>query len=122
MTDSSVPADNPKDGEERQKARKKAKKLRARMNSRWCISAFSLSLSLYLYLSLPPSVWLSAGVAARESFMSDKEMESRGYVHPGCRHGNTDELNLWPLSVIGEEKVRIDPLAPPLAHPPTFTC
>ncbi|XP_048014189.1 S phase cyclin A-associated protein in the endoplasmic reticulum isoform X4 [Megalobrama amblycephala] len=34
VTDSSVPSDNAKDGEERQKARKKAKKLRARMNSR----------------------------------------------------------------------------------------
>nr|XP_055047815.1 S phase cyclin A-associated protein in the endoplasmic reticulum isoform X2 [Misgurnus anguillicaudatus] len=34
VTDSSVPIDNAKDGEERQKARKKAKKLRARMNSR----------------------------------------------------------------------------------------
>ncbi|KAL1247716.1 hypothetical protein QQF64_023092, partial [Cirrhinus molitorella] len=34
MTDSSVPSDNAKEGEERQKARKKAKKLRARMNSR----------------------------------------------------------------------------------------
>lgn len=34
VTDSSVPADNAKDGEEKQKARKKAKKLRARMNSR----------------------------------------------------------------------------------------
>ncbi|XP_056120954.1 S phase cyclin A-associated protein in the endoplasmic reticulum isoform X4 [Rhinichthys klamathensis goyatoka] len=34
MTDSSVPSDSAKDGEERQKARKKAKKLRARMNSR----------------------------------------------------------------------------------------
>uniref|UniRef100_A0A8C1U152 S-phase cyclin A-associated protein in the ER n=1 Tax=Cyprinus carpio TaxID=7962 RepID=A0A8C1U152_CYPCA len=34
MTDSSVPSDSAKEGEERQKARKKAKKLRARMNSR----------------------------------------------------------------------------------------
>ncbi|XP_067291870.1 S phase cyclin A-associated protein in the endoplasmic reticulum isoform X4 [Pseudorasbora parva] len=34
VTDSSVPSDSAKDGEERQKARKKAKKLRARMNSR----------------------------------------------------------------------------------------
>ncbi|XP_073688432.1 S phase cyclin A-associated protein in the endoplasmic reticulum isoform X4 [Garra rufa] len=34
VTDSSVPSDNAKEGEERQKARKKAKKLRARMNSR----------------------------------------------------------------------------------------
>ncbi|XP_056595881.1 S phase cyclin A-associated protein in the endoplasmic reticulum isoform X3 [Triplophysa dalaica] len=34
VTDSSVPADNAREGEERQKARKKAKKLRARMNSR----------------------------------------------------------------------------------------
>ncbi|XP_051740776.1 S phase cyclin A-associated protein in the endoplasmic reticulum isoform X3 [Ctenopharyngodon idella] len=34
VTDSSVLSDNAKDGEERQKARKKAKKLRARMNSR----------------------------------------------------------------------------------------
>lgn len=34
VTDSSVPSDSGKDGEERQKARKKAKKLRARMNSR----------------------------------------------------------------------------------------
>uniref|UniRef100_A0A9J8CVQ9 S-phase cyclin A-associated protein in the ER n=1 Tax=Cyprinus carpio carpio TaxID=630221 RepID=A0A9J8CVQ9_CYPCA len=34
VTDSSVPSDSAKEGEERQKARKKAKKLRARMNSR----------------------------------------------------------------------------------------
>ncbi|XP_048112173.1 S phase cyclin A-associated protein in the endoplasmic reticulum isoform X5 [Alosa alosa] len=34
VTDSSVPPENAKDGEERQRARKKAKKLRARMNSR----------------------------------------------------------------------------------------
>ncbi|XP_051548235.1 S phase cyclin A-associated protein in the endoplasmic reticulum-like isoform X3 [Myxocyprinus asiaticus] len=34
MTDSSVPSESAKDAEERQKARKKAKKLRARMNSR----------------------------------------------------------------------------------------
>uniref|UniRef100_A0A673IJT5 S phase cyclin A-associated protein in the endoplasmic reticulum-like n=1 Tax=Sinocyclocheilus rhinocerous TaxID=307959 RepID=A0A673IJT5_9TELE len=34
MTDSSVPSDSAKEGEERQKARKKAKKLRARMSSR----------------------------------------------------------------------------------------
>ncbi|XP_051975861.1 S phase cyclin A-associated protein in the endoplasmic reticulum isoform X1 [Xyrauchen texanus] len=34
MTDSSMPSENAKDAEERQKARKKAKKLRARMNSR----------------------------------------------------------------------------------------
>ncbi|XP_051807577.1 S phase cyclin A-associated protein in the endoplasmic reticulum isoform X3 [Acanthochromis polyacanthus] len=34
LTDSSVSSENIKDGEERQKARKKAKKLRARMNSR----------------------------------------------------------------------------------------
>ncbi|XP_066523371.1 S phase cyclin A-associated protein in the endoplasmic reticulum isoform X2 [Hoplias malabaricus] len=34
VTDTTVPADNAKDGEERQKARKKAKKLRTRMNSR----------------------------------------------------------------------------------------
>nr|XP_020468349.1 S phase cyclin A-associated protein in the endoplasmic reticulum isoform X4 [Monopterus albus] len=34
VTDSSVSSENMKDGEERQKARKKAKKLRARMNSR----------------------------------------------------------------------------------------
>lgn len=33
-TDSSVPPESVKNGEERQKARKKAKKLRARMNSR----------------------------------------------------------------------------------------
>lgn len=66
-------------------------------------------------------MWLKRGVVAYESFMSDKEMESRGDVHPGCPHGNTDELNLWPLSVIGEEKVRIDLLAPP-HHSPTFTC
>uniref|UniRef100_A0A673IEG4 S phase cyclin A-associated protein in the endoplasmic reticulum-like n=1 Tax=Sinocyclocheilus rhinocerous TaxID=307959 RepID=A0A673IEG4_9TELE len=34
VTDSSVPSESAKEGEERQKARKKAKKLRARMNSR----------------------------------------------------------------------------------------
>ena len=34
VTDSSVSSESMKDGEERQKARKKAKKLRARMNSR----------------------------------------------------------------------------------------
>lgn len=34
VTDSSVSSEGMKDGEERQKARKKAKKLRARMNSR----------------------------------------------------------------------------------------
>ncbi|XP_051978575.1 S phase cyclin A-associated protein in the endoplasmic reticulum-like isoform X2 [Xyrauchen texanus] len=34
MTDSSVPSESAKDAEERQKARKKAKKLRARMNTR----------------------------------------------------------------------------------------
>lgn len=34
VTDSSVSTETKKDGEERQKARKKAKKLRARMNSR----------------------------------------------------------------------------------------
>ncbi|XP_062403053.1 S phase cyclin A-associated protein in the endoplasmic reticulum isoform X2 [Sardina pilchardus] len=34
VTDSSVPPESAKDGEERQRARKKAKKLRARMNSR----------------------------------------------------------------------------------------
>ncbi|XP_076118616.1 S phase cyclin A-associated protein in the endoplasmic reticulum isoform X1 [Alosa pseudoharengus] len=34
VTDSSVPPENAKNGEERQRARKKAKKLRARMNSR----------------------------------------------------------------------------------------
>ncbi len=61
-------------------------------------------------------MWLKGGVAACESFMSDTEMESRGDVHPGCPHSNTDELNLWPLSVIGEEKVRIDLLAPPHFH------
>lgn len=34
VTDSSVSSESVKDGEERLKARKKAKKLRARMNSR----------------------------------------------------------------------------------------
>lgn len=34
VTDSTVPTETKKDGEERQKARRKAKKLRARMNSR----------------------------------------------------------------------------------------
>lgn len=52
-----------------------------------------------------------------KSFMSDKEMESRGTVHLGCLQSNTDELNLWPLCVIGEEKVRID-----LEGSLTFTC
>ncbi len=114
VTDSSVPSDSAKEGEERQKARKKAKKLRARMNSRWC--DHSLLSFFHLCLSLSSSVWLKGGVAACESFMSDTEMESRGDVHPGCPHSNTDELNLWPLSVIGEEKVRIDLLAPPHFH------
>ena len=34
VTDGSVPPESVKDGEEKQRARKKAKKLRARMNSR----------------------------------------------------------------------------------------
>lgn len=42
VTDSSVSSESVKDGEERQRARKKAKKLRARMNSRFIsVSCFS---------------------------------------------------------------------------------
>lgn len=53
---------------------------------------------------------------AKTFFMSDKEMESRCYVHPGCPHSNTDELNLWPLSVIGEQNCKS------ICRVPAFTC
>lgn len=38
--------------------------------------------------------------------MSDKEVENRCYVYLDCPQGNTDELNLWPLSVIGGQNYK----------------
>ncbi|GAA6100320.1 S phase cyclin A-associated protein in the endoplasmic reticulum isoform X3, partial [Tachysurus ichikawai] len=97
VTDTTLTPETNQDGEERQKARKKAKKLRARMNAR--------------------TTWYMC-----ESFMSDKEMESRGTVHLGCLQSNTDELNLWPLCVIGEEKGLPPPLIDGPAIAPRLTC
>lgn len=53
--------------------------------------------------SLFLSLWQRTTFPARRRFMSDEEMERRRYVHHSCPKNNTDELNLWPLSVIEEE-------------------
>lgn len=75
-------------------------------------SIFSLCQSASLCFSLFPSfsqehrIKLCQDIFFFFFFMSDKEMESGCYVHPGCLQGNTDELNLWPLSVIGQQNCK----------------
>lgn len=83
MTDTTVTPETNQDGEERQKARKKAKKLRARMNSRWlsffffffplslfCLCTVSLSLSFSLVLCLSFSLLLLASCCFSHAWQS----------------------------------------------------
>ena len=73
-------------------------------NNHFLSSPLSLCL---ICLSPPLSILSEVQNCARASiFMSDKEMESRCYVHHGCPQDNSDELNLWPLSVIGEQNCK----------------
>lgn len=39
------------------------------------------------------------------SLTSDEELGGKCYVHPCSPQGNNDELNLWPLSVIGQQRI-----------------
>ncbi len=74
------------------------------------VSSLSLSLSLSLFLCVA-----KGGVAAFESFMSDKEMGAEAMCIPAV-HSNTDELNLWPLSVMGGKSENRSVSPPPHFH------
>lgn len=77
---------------------------------------FSQLLCLSLCFPLSSSHKLRGQNFARTCFMSDKAMGSGCYVHPGYPQSSTDELNLWPLSVIGQQKYKS------IYRAPAFTC